>query len=129
MRLGSGSLALLLMQNVVELRFKRRKEKNGFSNYRRMLCTNDKNLLMSKLGREILNYNPPSGQGLPYDARNKNLVIAYDIFYQNFRAINCNDVEVISIIKTSPEPTEFWKYFNEKIFPMTSLQKASFMNK
>lgn len=129
MRLGSSSLALLLMQNVVELRFKRRREKSGFNDYRRMLCSNDKNLLMSKLGREVLNYNPPEGQGLPYDPRSKNLVIAYDIFYQNFRAINCNDVEVISVIKTSPDPTEFWKYFNEKIRPMSAPQKATFMNK
>lgn len=128
MRLGSSALALLLMQNVLELRFKRRKQKSGYKDYRRMLCTNDRNLLMSKLGREILNYDPPTGKNLPYDPRTKNLVIAYDIFYQNFRAINCNDVDVISVIKTSPDTTEFWKYFNEKIRPMTSEQKATFMN-
>jgi hypothetical protein len=128
MRLGSSALALLLMQNVVELRFRRRKEKPGYKDYRRMLCSNDRNLLMSKLGREILNYDPPTGQSLPYDPRSKNLVIAYDLFYQNFRAINCNDVEVISIIKTSPDAMEFWKYFNEKIRPLTTQQKATFMN-
>jgi hypothetical protein len=128
MRLGSSALALLLMQNVVELKFRRRLEKPGFPDYRRMLCTNDKNLLMSKLGREILNYDPPKGGNLPYDPRSKNLVIAYDIFYQNFRAINCNDVDVVSVIKTSPDATEFWKYFNEKIRPMSATQKATFMN-
>lgn len=128
MRLGSSALALLLMQNVIELRFKRRKEKPGFNNYRRMLCTNDKNLLMSKLGREVFNYNPPKGLNLTYDPRSKNLVIVYDIFYQNFRAVNCNDVDVISVIKTSPDPTEFWKYFNEKIRPMAASQKITFIN-
>jgi hypothetical protein len=128
MRLGSSALALLLMQSVVELKFKRRREKPGYQDYRRMLCTNDKKLLMSKLGREILNYDPPKKFSLPYDPRSKNLVIAYDIFYQNFRAINCNDVDVISVIKTAPDATEFWKYFNEKIRPMSAVQKATFMN-
>jgi hypothetical protein len=129
MRLGRDALALMLLQNVIELRFRRRKEKPGFSDYRRMLCSNDRNLLLSKLGREILNYDPPKGFSLSYDPKSKNLVIAYDIFMQNFRAINCNDVEVVSVIKTSPDATEFWKYFNENIYPMSAEQKASFMNK
>jgi hypothetical protein len=47
---------------------------------------------------------------------------------QNFRAVNCNDMDVVSVIKTSPNATEFWKYFNEKIFPMSVQQKATFMN-
>jgi hypothetical protein len=84
--------------------------------------------LLSKLGREVLNYDPPKGSALSYDPRTKNLVIAYDIFYQNFRAINCNDVDVIAVIKSLPDSTEFWKYFNEKIRPMTPAQKATFMD-
>ena len=84
--------------------------------------------LLSKLGRDILNYNPPKGSGLLYNPKAKNLVIAYDIFMQNFRAINCNDVEVVSVIKSSPDTKEFWKYFNEKIYPMSADQKATFMN-
>jgi hypothetical protein len=127
MRLGRDALALMLLQNVVELKFRRRINKPGFNDYRRMLCTNDRNLLLSKLGRQILNYDPPSGS-LPYDPKVKNLVIAYDIFMQNFRAINCNDVEVVAIIKSSPDQKEFWKYFNEKIYPMSADQKATFMN-
>lgn len=129
MRLGRDALALMLLQNVIELRFRRRINKPGFSDFRRMLCTNDRGVLMSKLGREILNYNPPTGNGLLYDPKSKNLIITWDIFLQNFRAINCNDVEIVSVIKTSPDPVEFWKYFNEKIYPMSADQKATFMNK
>lgn len=128
MRLGRDALGLMLLQNVIELRFLRRIDKPGFNDYRRMLCTNDRNLLLSKLGREILNYNPPTGQ-LRYNPAQKNLIPVYDIFMQSYRMINCNDVEVISIIKTSPDPMEFWKYFNEKIFPMSAEQKSTFMNK
>lgn len=128
MRLGRAALAQLLMTNVVELRFRRRIEKAGFGDYRRMLCTNDRGLLMSQLGRNILNFEPAT-QPPKYDPASKNLIITWDIFMQNYRCINCNDVEVVAVIKTSPDPKEFWQYFNDKIAPMPAVQKAAFMNK
>ncbi len=128
MRLGLGSLTQLLAGNVVELRFKRRIEKPGLGDYRRMLCTNDRALLMSQLGREILNYNPPTGQ-LNYNPTQKNLIVSWDIFLQNWRMINCNDVDVIAVIKTSPDPKEWWQYFNDSIRPLAAAHKAAFMNK
>jgi hypothetical protein len=48
---------------------------------------------------------------------------------QAYRTINCNDVEVIAVIKTSPDPKEWWQYFNESLLPMPAGQKAAFMNK
>jgi len=127
-RLGIGALALLLQTNVVELRFRRRIEKPGYIDYRRMLCTNDRLLLNSQLGRNILNYNPPRDGGLKYNPAAKNLIPVWDVFIQNYRMVNCNDVDVVSVIKTSPDPAEFWKYFNEKLIPMSSDQKVAFMN-
>jgi hypothetical protein len=127
MRLGRTALAILLQTNAAELRFHRRIEKPGFKDYRRMLCTNDKKLLLSVPGKEVLNFVPPTGH-LKYDPAAKNLVVAWDIFLQNFRMINCNDVEVIAVIKTSPEPFEFWKYFYERLVDMSAQQKAQFMN-
>lgn len=129
MRLGRAALAQLLMTNVVELRFRRRIEKAGFGDYRRMLCTNDRGLLMSQLGRNILNYEPSRGVGLKYNPAVKNLINVWDLFMQSYRMINCNDVEVIAVINTSPDATEWWKYFNESIAPMPAGQKAAFMNK
>lgn len=128
MRLGRSALALLLMTNVVELRFKRRIEKAGFGDYRRMLCTNDRLLLMSQLGRNILNFEPAT-QPPKFNPAQKNLIITWDIFMQNYRCVNCNDVETVAVIKTSPDATEWWKYFNESIAPMPAAQKAAFMNK
>jgi hypothetical protein len=127
-RLGISALALLLLNSVVELKFRRRIEKAGYTDYRRMLCTNDRLLLNSPLGRNLLNYNPPTGQGLKYNPAAKNLIPTWDVFLQDYRMINCNDVEVISVIKTSPDATEFWKYFNESLLPMSSQQKAHFIN-
>ena len=128
MRIGIGALTLLLQNSVVEVRFRRRIEKAGYQDYRRMLCTNDRLLLNSQLGRNILNYNPPRDGGLKYNPAAKNLIPVWDVFMQNFRAINCNDVDVVAVIKTSPDATEFWKYFNENLIPMSSDQKAAFMN-
>lgn len=128
MRLGRSALAQLLMTNVVELRFRRRIEKAGFGDYRRMLCTNDRGLLMSQLGRNILNFEPAT-QPPKFNPAQKNLIITWDIFMQNYRCINCNDVEVVAVINTSPNATEWWKYFNESIAPMPAGQKAQFMNK
>jgi hypothetical protein len=127
MRLGRIGLLALLQANVAELRFLRRLEKPGFKDYRRMLCTNDRRLLLSTPGKEVLNFVPPTGH-LRYDPAAKNLVPVWDIFMQNFRMVNCNDVEVIAVIKSSPDPTPFWKYFYERIVDMSADQKAQFMN-
>ena len=127
MRLGRAALSILLATNAAELRFKRRLNKSGFGSYRRMLCTSDRRLLLSAPGKRILNFKPPTGS-LKYNPASKNLVVTYDIFYQNWRMINCDDVDVIAIIKTSPDPSEFWKYFYKNLVDMSSTHKAQFMN-
>lgn len=127
MRLGRTALWILLQTNAAELRFHRRIVKSGFGDYRRMLCTNDPRLLLSTPGKEVLNYIRPTGS-LKYDPAAKNLVVTWDIFLQDYRMINCNDVEVIAVIKTSPDPGPFWKYFYERLVHMSSDQKARFMN-
>jgi hypothetical protein len=127
MRLGRTALWTLLQTNAAELRFRRRLEKSGFGAYRRMLCTNDKRLLQSAPGKQILNFAQPTGS-LKYNPAAKNLVVAWDIFLQNFRMINCDDVEVIAVIKTSPDPSDFWKYFQENLRYMSAGHKANFMD-
>jgi len=44
---------------------------------------------------------------------------------QNYRTINCNQVDLIEKI---PATEEFWTYFNDNIYPMSPAQKAGFMN-
>jgi hypothetical protein len=118
---------MLLNTNAAELRFKRRIEKNGFKDYRRMLCTNDRRLLLSTPGKKILHYDVPH-DSLKYDPSSKNLIVSWDIFMQNWRMINCDDVDLIAVIKTSPDPSVFWKYFYEKLAQMSAAHKARFMN-
>ena len=128
MQLGRSALNLLLMTNAVELRFRRRNKKAGFKDFRRMLCTNDRSLLSSALAQKVLGFQRPTAGRLKYNPSKENLVITWDIFMQNWRMINCDEVEAISVIKTSPDPADFWKYFNERLMRMSAAQKARFMN-
>lgn len=127
MRLGRTPLEIMLATNAVELRFLRRIEKPGFNSFRRMLCTKDRTLLLSAPGKRILNFVPTYGH-LRYDPRAKNLIVCWDIFMQNWRMINCDNVDVIAAIKTSPDPSDFWKYFYERLANMSATQKARFMD-
>lgn len=126
MRLSRQGLLTLLLNHVVELRFRRRILKEGFNSQRRMLCTNDKMLLTSQQGKRILNYTPPTNK-LPYNPAQKNLIPVWDIFMQNYRMVSCESVDVVAVIKSTPSD-DFWKYFQEKILPMGALAKAEFMN-
>ena len=126
MRASRQALSTLLLNHVVELRFTRRVTKNGFSAQRRMLCTNDRLLLNSSAGQKVLNFVPPTGS-LPYNPAYKNLIVTWDIFLQNFRMISCESVDIVAVIKSTPAE-EFWKYFQEKIMPMSNTEKARLMN-
>lgn len=127
MRLGRSALQTLLGTNAAELRFKRRLEKRGFNVYRRMLCTRDQRLLLSEPAKRIFFYRPPHGY-LKYDPAAKNLVVTFDIFMLNWRMINCNDVDIIAVIPTSPDSSKFWAYFYDSIKHMSAEHKARFMN-
>jgi hypothetical protein len=124
MLITQPSLAALLKNNVCEIKFLRRKLKPGRSPYRRMLCTNADNLLLGIDGRMTLNYDPP--KSLPrYNPLIENIVIAWDILMQDFRAISCDSCQ---LIKTVPANIEFWDYFKENLSIMNAGQKIMFMD-
>ena len=124
MLITQPSLAAVLKNNVCEIRFLRRKSKLGRSPFRRMVCTNATGLLLGIDGRMTLNYAPPTS--LPkYNPLQANIVIAWDVLMQDFRAISCDSCE---LIKTVPATEEFWKFFKEELLPMTPSQKQMFMD-
>ena len=112
----------LLQNNILELKFVRRHAKPGSPDTRRMLCTNSKFILESPNGYKVLNYKPPKGQP-KYNPTSKNLASAWDLFVQDYRYINANNCEVISVM---PADDEFWIYFNDTLMNMSSLQKEGF---
>jgi len=90
-----------------------------------MLCTNSLSLLNSTEGRIALNYkraiNMPK-----FNPNEKNIIITWDIFMQNYRCINMAACDLIQVV---PANQTFWKYFNERLVMLSAAQKMDFMNK
>lgn len=126
MRLSQGGLIELLNSNAVEIKFNRRRPLPGNLS-RRMLATNDTNLLMSPQGKVALNWHAAPGN-LKFNPSEKGLVMTWDIFMQDYRLIPVESVDVVSVIKTTP-PEEFWIYFNQVLAKMSPSDKDSFMKK
>lgn len=124
MKVALPTLKTLLSDNVLEIRYIRRFPKPGFPATRRMLCTNKASVLLSEPGKKLLNYQQPIKQQPKYNPVTKNIVIAWDILVQDYRCITADDCEVLATIN---DDEEFWKYFNEKLYPMTPGDKTKFM--
>lgn len=124
MKVSLPTLKSLLLSNVAEIKFNRRRLKPGAPLTRRMLCTNSLELLNSTEGRLALNYkraiNMPK-----FNPNLKDLIITWDIFMQDYRCINMVACDLIQVI---PANKTFWKYFNEKLAGLSAPQKINFMN-
>ena len=123
MIVAAPTLTNLLNTNVLEIKFTRRRQRPDKVPTRRMLCTNNQNILMSENGRGILNYQP-AGRGPKYNPGTHNIVIAWDLMQQDYRAISVDNCDVVT---TLPADDTFWEYFNSKILPLTEAQKFAFM--
>ena len=119
-----GNLKAVLLDKVCEVKFARRNVKPGRPGTRRMLCTNNAQLLNSIEGRTVLNYLPPR-QTPAYNPNQENIIITWDILMQDFRTINCDTVDLITTLEADET---FWVYINEKIAPMSAGEKMAFMN-
>ena len=124
MIVGLSNLKSMLLSNVCEVKFARRNPKPGRPASRRMLCTNNVQLLNSVEGRTVLNSRPPR-QAPEYNPNQENLIITWDILMQDFRTINCDTVDLITTLEADET---FWVYINEKIAPMSAGEKMAFMN-
>ena len=124
MKLGLPTLKALLDNNVLEIKFTRRRPKPGVPLTRRMLCTNSQQLLMSENGRSVLNFQPAGGRPV-FDKELYNLVHAWDVMKQDYRCISVDNCELVTQL---PADDTFWEYFNKNILIMTTEQKTGFMN-
>ena len=124
MKASLPTLKSLLLNNVVEIKFNRRRPKVGAGLTRRMLCTNSLTLLSSPEGRLALNYK--RAIRVPkFDPTLKDLIITWDIFMQDYRCINMVACDLIQVI---PANKTFWKFFNEKLAPLSAKEKINLMN-
>jgi len=127
MKIGATTLRALLENNVLEIKFKRRRSKPGAPATRRMLCTNSPVILQSDAGRTTLKYSRPTGSP-NYNPAGKDIVIAWDIIKQDYRAISVDNCELLSQMPVSGDGRDFWQYFNQSVYPMTPGQKKGFFN-
>lgn len=128
MIISAQGLKQLLQSNVAELSFIRRHEKYGWPAGRRMLCTLDRNLLLSLPGRMTLNFKVPSHPPA-YPAEAYNLVCVFDLFWQNWRMIPTETTNIVTVIPshTKKQQDEFWKYFSASLQYMSAQDKEKFM--
>ena len=124
MQVALPTLSRLLNENVIELKFIRRRVKPGANPTRRMLCTNSAVILNSREGREALHFKP-SSKPLRYNPTSRNLIVVWDIFMQDYRTVN---VDRCNLIAQIPANDEFWRYFSEVLSKMTPAQKITFMS-
>jgi len=124
MKVSLPTLKNLLLSNVAEIKFLRRRPKAGAPSTRRMLCTNSLQLLSSPEGRIALNYR--RAINMPrYNPEAKTLLITWDIFMQDYRCVNMSACDLINII---PANKSFWSFFNQRLALMSTDQKVRFMN-
>lgn len=129
MVLNQQSLLTACQNAVVELRFGRRRIKNGWSPYRRALVTNNITMLNSAPGQMALHFKPPT-QPPKYPWIEKNLVCVWDIMWQDWRMIPVESCDVITMIpvQTPEEIEKWWSYFNLFLENMGPQDKVAFMN-
>lgn len=125
MKVSRESLKNLLLNNVCEVKFLRRRPLIGKPLTRRMLCTLSYSLLNSDNGRLTLNFRP-TYRPPRFNPAQKNLLTVWDIFMQDYRNINCDDVEIVAQI---PANEQFWKYFAERLQYLTPEQKVEFQDR
>lgn len=129
MRVGRITLQGMLAQSVLDIRFTRKNPKPGKPATRRMLCSNSTAFLNSIAAKSVFGFSAPT-QAPKYNATVNNLVIAYDLFMQNFRAINASNVEVINVYPTNTEESiqEFWDFFSKNLAQLSAADKDRFMD-
>lgn len=123
MKASLATLKKLLLNNVAEIKFLRKRPRPGLPPTRRMLCTNSLPLLNSPEGRIALNYRRAINR-VKYDPDSKNILITWDILMQDYRCINMAACDLVSVIPVQ----QFWKFFNEKLALMPAGEKTRFMN-
>lgn len=119
-----AELESLLLTNVLDIRFTREKVVPGRSGTRRMLCTKSYDLLNSTNGRIVLNYSPPRGNK-KYSENKTGTLVVWDILMQDYRKFSASSAVVL---KQIPGNDEFWAYFKESVYPLTTEQKITFMD-
>ena len=129
-RVSQSGLMSLLQNHVVEAIFVRRHIKSGHPPYRRALITNCNGLLNSDLGRKVLHFHPPKGFAPRYSIVQKNLVLTWDLFWQDYRTFNAEGAQLVQAMPVTnvDDQEHFWQYFQTYLIGLSPSQKMAFMD-
>lgn len=116
----------LLQNNICDLLIVRRRPERapGRPEMRQMLCTNSMEILRSENGLRTLNYRG-SFNPKKVDEAFHNLVVTWDIIMQDYRNVS---MDACYLVQKIPANEEFWKYFNQHIYPMSANEKMRYMD-
>lgn len=125
-KLRRNELQSLLKNNICDLLIVRRRPERapGRPIIRQMLCTNSMEILNSYNGKTTLNFSG-SFEPKKVDERKHNLVVTWDIFMQDYRNVS---MDMCYLVQKIPADDNFWKFFNENIFPMSPNEKLRYMD-
>ncbi len=125
-KLNRIRLQTLLQTNVLEIVFVRRRPERspGRPLTRKMLCSNSMDLLNSTNGKLSLNFHLPAGPK-QIDEVKHNVVVAWDIFMQDYRNISADSV---FLVRQLPADDSFWDYYNKHLYTMSPQEKMQFMD-
>ena len=123
MAVSVQTLNNLLLRNVLDIRFLRREPVPNKPATRRILCTKSYDLLNSTNGRVVLNYRPPKNNK-QFNESQTNACVVWDILMQDYRIV---PADTATILEEIPANENFWTYFNDKIYTLSTEQKIRFM--
>lgn len=123
MAVSVQTLNNLLLRNVLDIRFIRRDPVPNKPATRRILCTKSYDLLNSTNGRIVLNYRPPKNNK-QFNESQTNACVVWDILMQDYRIV---PADTATILEEIPANENFWTYFNDKIYTLSTEQKIRFM--
>ena len=127
-QISRGELESTLHNNVCEIVLVRRRPERApvppRAEIRRMLCSNSLGLLTSYNAKISLNFRLPR-TGRRIDGVKHNIVCVWDIMQQDYRNVS---MDTCYIRQTIPDDDTFWKYYNDVLLKMTSIQKLNFMD-
>lgn len=123
MAVSVQTLNNLLLRNVLDIRFIRRDPIPNKPATRRILCTKSYDLLNSTNGRVVLNYRPPKNNK-QFNESQTNACVVWDILMQDYRIV---PADTATILEEIPANENFWTYFNDKIYTLSTEQKIRFM--
>jgi hypothetical protein len=125
-----SGLKTLAQNHIIEVRFTRR-TKNRLPRKRRMLLTLDRPLLNSTQGLNLLKFKKPT-QSPAYDATSKKVLFVWDLIMQDWRAVPAENLNIIYgafPMRTTPDSSKFWNYYNLVLVKMSILEKSAFMDR